>query len=121
MTFLKATATSTPRGNRGQFIQGKVTPAVRAGVEAFAQVVFDESQNLVPVKTGFLKASGAIEIVETPKTVRGEVTYSAPYAAAVEYIVFSKVGSRSYLRPALDIAREAGFALFKGQVSAAMK
>lgn len=121
MAFLRATATATPRGDRGRFIATKVTPAVRAGVQAFTQVVYDESQNLVPVKTGHLKSTGGMRIEETEKTVRGVVEYTADYALHVEYIVFSRVGSRSYLRPALDTAREAGYALFKGAVSAAMK
>lgn len=121
MAFLRATATATPRNNLGQFIQSKVTPAVVAGVKAFTQLVYDESQTNVPVKTGALKASGGMRLEATSKTVRGIVEYTAVYAAAVEYTVFSKVGSRSYLRPALDLARESGFALFKGQVSAAMK
>lgn len=121
MPSVKATATATPRGDLGRFIASRVTPAVRAGVEAFTQLVYDESQINVPVKTGFLKASGGQRIVETGKTVRGEVYYDAPYASHVEWIVFSKVGSRAYLRPALDSAREAGFALFRGQVSAALK
>ncbi len=121
MPSIRATATSTPRNDLGQFIASRVSPAVRAGVEAFTQLVYDESQINVPVKTGFLKSTGEQRIVETDKTVRGEVAYTADYASHVEYLIFSRVGSRAYLRPALDSARDAGFALFKGQVSAAMK
>ena len=58
MSFVHATATSTPRSNLGQFIASKVTPAVVAGVAAYNQAVFDESQINVPVRTGELKDSG---------------------------------------------------------------
>ncbi len=125
MAFIRATATATPRGNRGQFIQSRVTPAVRAGVVAFLGVAHEEAQANVRVKTGRLKASGTedpfpqdepggIRIIETAKTVRGELVYTAPYASFVEFRF-------SFLRSALDTARDAGMVLFRGQVSAAMK
>ncbi len=125
MAFIRAVATSTPRSSRGQFIAGKVTPAVRAGVQAFATLAHQESQSLVHVKTGRLKASGTedpfaqdepggIRIVETEKTVRAEIVYTAPYASFLEFRF-------PFLRPSLDSERDAGFALFKGQVSAGMK
>ncbi len=125
MPSIKATATATPRGWLGRFIPVKLTPALRAGVLAYAKVAHEESQALVHVKTGRLKASGTespfpedapggIRIVETDKTLRAEITYSAPYASFVEWRF-------PFLRPGMDSARDAGFALFKGGVSAAMK
>lgn len=139
MSFIHATATSTPRGNLGQFIAGRVTPAVRAGVAAFTQAIYDESQSLVRVRTGELKASGKQVITETEKRVTGHVVYDAPHAGYVEFgtgirgaesagagpysysATWPGMPAQPYLRPALDIARETGFALFKGAVSAEMK
>ena len=125
MPSIKATATATPRGWLGRFIPVKLTPALRAGVLAYAKVAHEESQALVHVKTGRLKASGTespfpedapggIRIIETDKTVRAEITYTAPYASYLEWRF-------PYLRPGMDAARDAGFALFKGQVVSSMK
>ncbi len=51
------------------------------------QPIFDESQRLVPVKTGDLKASGYLEERSSGKTVRVEVGYARggkpTYAGAV--------------------------------------
>ncbi len=120
MAFIRATATATPRGNRGQFIQSKVTPAVRAAVNAATQAVFEESQILVPVRTGFLKSTGHTEITETPKTVVGSVIYDAPYASHVEFGT-GRMGSRAYLRPALDSTREVVKEIFRSQIALGMK
>lgn len=136
MSFISAKVTSTPRNNAGQFISARVTPAIVAGVKAYTQVMFDESQNLVPVgKTGDLKASGKPVIDEGDKRVTGYVVYDAPYSQYVEFgtglrgsesagagpytynLSWPGMEARPYLRPALDAAREAGFALFKGAVS----
>ena len=139
MGFIRATATATFRSDAGRFIQGKITPAVRAGVEAFGNLVLEESQALVPVDTGELKASGSVVVVETDKTVRAEVVYSAGHAAFVEFGTGIRGASspgagpysysptwpgmvaQPYLRPALDAAREAGKALFNSQVAAAFR
>jgi len=51
------------------------------------QPIFDESQRLVPVDTGDLKASGYLEVVKSGGTVRAEVGYTRggkpKYAGAV--------------------------------------
>ena len=120
MGFIKAAATSTPRGDRGQFIQGRVTPAVVAAIKVATQVVFDESQILVPVKTGFLKSTGHTEISQTEKSVTGSVIYDAEYASHVEFGT-SRMGSRSYLRAALDTTRDTVKEVFKSQIALSMK
>lgn len=137
--FITAKVTSTPRNNIGQFVAGKATRAVRAGVAAFAQAVYEESQALVPVRTGELKASGSVVVEEKERQVVGHVVYSANHAAYVEYGTGQRgaasagagpypysptwhgMPAQPYLRPALDAARETGMALFKGAVSAEMK
>jgi hypothetical protein len=56
-------------------------------VRQMLQPVFDRSQELVPVKTGILKASGYIEVRRRHGTVVGEVGYGKggrpPYAVFV--------------------------------------
>lgn len=139
MAFIQATVKSIPRNSAGQFIASRVTPAIRAGIKAYVQVIFDESQTLVPVDTGELKESGSIVIEETERRVTGHVVYSAPHAAYVEYgtgirgaespgagpysysPTWPGMAAQPYLRPALDTAREAGLALFRGAASAEMK
>ena len=139
MSFIHATATSTFRSDIGRFIVGKITPAVRAGVEAFGNLVLEESQAIVPVDTGALKESGSVVVVETDKSVTAHVVYSASHAGYVEFGTGIRGASSAgagpyaynpswpgmvaqpYLRPALDTARDAGKALFNSQVAAAFK
>lgn len=139
MSFIHATATSTFRGDAGRFISGKITPAVRAGVEAFGQLVLQEAQAIVPVRTGELRDSGAVVVEEQDKRVVAHVVFSADHAAYVEFgtgrrgaaskgagpysysETWPGMEARPYLRPALDTAREAGKALFNSQVAAEFK
>ena len=126
MPSIRATAVATPRSqSTGQFIAIRYTPAIRAGVEAFARVAHQYSQDYVHVKTGRLKASGTeapfsedapggVVITETDKTVRADIRYTAPYASYVEWRF-------PFLRSALDAAREDGMALFRGQIAASVK
>lgn len=139
MSFIRATATSTFRSNTGQFISGRITPAVRAGVEAFAQMVLQEAQAIVPVDTGELRDSGSVVMEDGDKRVVGHVVFSAGHAGYVEFgtgirgasspgagpysysPTWHGMAAQPYLRPALDTTREAGKALFASQVSAEMK
>jgi hypothetical protein len=126
MPKITAVAKALPRSAAsGQFISQMVTPAVRAGVQAFAEVAHEESQVLVHVKTGRLKASGTespfeqdepggIKIIETERSVRAEIVYTAPYASYVEWRF-------SFLRAGLDAARERGTQAFRDQFAAYMK
>ncbi len=137
---LHATSTYTPRSTAGQFIETNVTPGVIAAVEASDQLVLQESQMLVPVDTGELKASGSVLPVEsTGKTVSGGVVYTAGHAGYVEYgtgirgasspgagpypysSTWAGMPAQPYLRPALDTAREAIRGLFRSQVALRLK
>ena len=139
MSFIHATATSTFRSGTGQFIAGKITPAVRAGVEAFGNLVLQEAQAIVPVDTGELRDSGSVTVEEGDKRVVAHVVFSAPHAAFVEFGTGQRgagspgagpysysptwpgMAAQPYLRPALDTAREAGKELFRSQVAAAFQ
>jgi hypothetical protein len=45
--------------------------------------VFNRSQILVPVDTGYLRASGSWRVYRVARSWRGEIEYTARYAAAV--------------------------------------
>lgn len=139
MSFIHATATSTFRGNLGQFVAGKITPAVRAGVKAFGEMVLQEAQAIVPVDTGELRDSGSVVMEESAKRVTAHIVFSAPYSAFLEFgtgiagasspgsgpyaynMQWPGMAARPFLRPALDSARDAGKALFASQVAAEFK
>lgn len=61
------------------------------------QVIFDESQRLVPVKTGDLKRSGHID--QSGEDV--QIVYDKDYAPFVEYGT-SKMAAQPFLRPAIE-------------------
>lgn len=69
----------------GRFIEAKIEEAVKAGVVAWANRVFETSQALVPVDTGELKASGHVEVQQVGKQVFASVTYDAEHSVYVEY------------------------------------
>lgn len=139
MSFIRATATSTFRSGTGQFIAGKITPAVIAGVTAFTQLVYEESQILVRVDKGDLKASGKVVIEVKDKQVIGHVIYDSEHAGYNEFgtgqrgaasagagpynysATWPGMAASPFLRPALDTAREAGKELFRSQVAAEFK
>lgn len=139
MSFIRATATSTFRGNLGQFISGRITPGVVDGVTKFTQIVYDESQILVPVDKGDLKASGHVVIEVKDKQVVGHVIYDSEHAAYNEYgtgiagasspgagdvsynMQWPGMPATPFLRPSLDSARDAGMSAFKGSVAAQMR
>ena len=83
--MMQATAIYRPRSSAGQFVSVRITPAVRQSVEEVTQMVFDRSQQLVPVDTGALKASGSMQIEDLDATIRGTGSYSAEYAPYVEF------------------------------------
>lgn len=101
--------------------------------------MLQEAQAIVPVDTGELRDSGAVVMEESDKRVVGHVVFSAGHAGFVEWgtgirgsespgagpWIYSStwpgMAARPFLRPSLDVARDAGRALFASQVSAAMK
>ncbi len=144
MPFIHATATSTFRGGSGQFISGRITPAVRAGVKAFTELVLEIAQQNAPVgkkDTGqpHLRDTGKVVMEETGKRVIGHVVFtsehalyiemgwgslgaSGPFAGPYDYStdIQGYIGT-GFMRSALDTARDAGKELFKSQVAAEFK
>lgn len=122
--MMRATATYTPRGEAGRFIETVIRPAAREGVRKAAAHVLDVAKGIVPVDTGALRASGYTDVKDTPRTVVGVIGFSEHYAMYVEYGT-GRAGAASagrgagpyssswpgmpakpYLRPALDITRQ---------------
>lgn len=81
-----------------------------------AAIIFAASQDLCPVDTGFLKASGGIQI--TPDDV--EIVYDAPYASFVEFGTY-KMAAQPYLRPAFDENEEAALSAIVDSVESHMR
>lgn len=140
MPRITAVARALPRSaSTGQFIQQRITPAVKAGVTAFANLVLEEAKAIVPVDTGELRDSGGVEVQETEKSVRALVVFTAEHSAYVEFgtglrgsqspgrgkgpykLSWPGMPAQPYLRPAMDSAREAGLTLFRGQIAIALK
>lgn len=115
---MHATATFTARMSTGQFIENRITPGVRASVEASGQLVVDEAKAIVHVITGQLRDSIHSVVRETEKTLIADVIADAPYASFEEFRVGGARGpSHAFLRPAMDSARQGIRELFRSQVS----
>lgn len=137
-SFLTATATYRPRSDMGQFIAAKITPAVRASVEAASKLIVDEAKSIAPVKTGALRDSISATVVDGESTVIGTISADVPYAGYVEFGVGVRgaaspgrgpypYGDRPgqvaqpYMRPALDTTRDAVRAVFASQIAIGLK
>ena len=78
-----AQCTFTPRDSG---VLARVKEGLTYGVQHGSEIVFDRSQEIVPVRTGELKASGHVFAPEdTGSKIVGGVGYSAPWAAFNEY------------------------------------
>ena len=78
-----AQCTFTPRDSG---VLARVKEGLTYGVQHGSEIVFDRSQEIVPVRTGELKASGHVFAPEdTGSKIVGGVGYAADYAAFVEY------------------------------------
>jgi hypothetical protein len=136
---MNARSTYAPRSSTGQFIQANITPAITASVMAASQLVFDESQRLVHVRSGELKGSARMVINPTDKTVVGNVVYDSEHAAYNEFGT-GRRGAESpeagpypydpnwpgmapipYLRPALDTTRQAVLGVFGSMISQGLR
>ncbi len=134
--MIKATGRFTPRGDFGRFIEVKIMPGVKAGVEEWSKGVFELSQDLVPVDTGDLKASGSIiPVDETGKSINSGVQYTMPYAGYVEFgtgirgaasegagkgpysSTWPGMQAQPYLRPAYEEMREKANPIVKDAIS----
>ena len=106
MGMVKATATWTPRGDLGRFVEVVATPAAMEAAEAGANKMLSRAQELVHVVSGRLRDSGYVEVEQTAKTVVASVVFDTPYAAIEEFRgPAAGYTTHAYLRPALDESR----------------
>lgn len=106
-------------------------PKLIAGATVGANAVLEISQELVPVDTGELKASGSTRVEWVGTKVTGYITYGAYYAAYVEFgtgrrgaasagagpypykASWPGMAAQPYMRPALDLGRDQGLTAFQ--------
>lgn len=82
-------------------IARNLNSSAREVVEELANDALARSQEIVPVDTGWLKATGAVGMPDN--TARAIVAYEAEYAAYVELGTY-KMGARPYLLPSVQTA-----------------
>jgi hypothetical protein len=66
-------------------VEALIVPKLQAGVFDAANIVLEESRNLVPVDTGELASSGGFTVEWKGQQVVGNVEYSAGHAAYNEF------------------------------------
>lgn len=112
-------------------LEARLVPMLVAGAQNAAAAVQAESQAIVPVDTGALKGSASTSTEWTGRKVSAYVTYSAFYAAYVEFGTGRRgaesagagpyaykqswpgMAAQPYLRPALDNCRQQILDAFK--------
>jgi HK97 gp10 family phage protein len=117
---ISAKATFRPRNDLGRFVEVKISPAVRASVQAGCQLIQDAAQHYAPVRTGALRDSITTEIDDSGKTIIGRVSPHVPYAEFLEYGTVH-MSPRPFMRPAFDENRGAIEDLFRHNVALALE
>lgn len=130
---LSATAKFTPRDDLGRFVEARITPGVRASVEAACKLIEGDAKALCPVDTGALQASITTTIDDSGKTIIGRVGTDLYYAPYVEF-GYGRRGAASagagpgpygdrpgaaaqpFMRPAVDNNRSAVLDIFRSQL-----
>lgn len=123
----------------GRFIAAKIEEAVGAGVVNWANRVFETSQQLVPVDTGELKASGHVDVSQVGKQVFASIVYDAEHSVYVEFGTGQRgaaspgagdgpynpnwkgMPAQPYLRPAFDEHRDEVTDVVAATITAAIK
>ena len=121
---IMASARFTPRSDSGRFIEAVIVPAARRACQDVGQIILAEAQEIVPVDTGELRASGVAEVRDGDKTVIADVSFNAAHAVFVEYGTGRRgaaspgagpypynpdwpgMPAQPYLRPALEKVRQ---------------
>ena len=78
-------ANSPCRAGQWSAVEARLVPLLVAAAKKAAAPVFAESQTLVHVRSGELRASGAVTTEWTGRRVSAFIAYSAPYAAYNEF------------------------------------
>lgn len=127
--MISARAIFRPRGDAGQFIDAKITPGVRASVQAFCDTVQQAAKGYAPVLTGDLVSKIDVEINDSGKTVVGRVVSRSDHGGFVEFGTGQRgdpsvphrqdwpgMYPQPYMRPAFDENRGSAIDLFAGNL-----
>jgi HK97 gp10 family phage protein len=82
---ISAKATFVPRNDLGQFVEVRVTPAVRMGGDEVAERLEQRQKDLCPVRSGELRDSITTTVQQLPRTIRWSVGPNKEYAEYVEF------------------------------------
>jgi HK97 gp10 family phage protein len=84
--MISATAIFRPRGDLGRFVEAKISPALRKGIEDGCVLIEQRAKEKCPVDTGLLQSRITHKVEELAKTIRGRVFVDdVHYAAYVEF------------------------------------
>jgi hypothetical protein len=104
-------ANSTFRAGDFSRLEALLVPRLLKGAQAGADAVLAISQERVPVDTGKLKASGGTSVEWVGHKVSGYISYSAPYAAYVEFGIRQRGAAGEWAGP-YSYSEGKGFAGF---------
>ncbi len=123
----------------GRFVQATIDEAVLQAVTDWANLVFQTSQELVPVDTGELKASGRFEVAVTGKSFTAAIVYDSDHAVYVEFGTgirgaasagagdgpynpnWPGMPAQPYLRPAFDQHRDEAESMTRETIAVALR
>lgn len=136
MSF-SATATATPGNMSG--VLAKIKQAVQISVDLACEIVVEEAKALVPVRTGELRDSIGFQTEEADGKIIGTVSATSPHAGYVEYgtgqrgaaspgrgpypysATWKGMPAQPFMRPAVDMARDAVKEVFVDNVRLALR
>jgi HK97 gp10 family phage protein len=133
----RATATALPV--RTSVAVAKIKAAVQLSVEQACQIITEEAQAIVPVRTGALRDSIGWSTEEQGQKIIGTVSAKMPYAGFVEWgtgrrgaesagagpysytMSWPGMAAQPYMRPSVDAARAAVKGVFVDNVRLALR
>lgn len=132
--MIRASARFLPRDDLGRFVESRITPAVRASVQASCDLIKTSAQGYAPVRTGALRDSIMTELIESQYSIRGRVGPHVDYADYVEYGTGQRgdpsvahrpdwpgMAAQPYMRPALDENKGSVRDLFSSLIAASLE
>jgi HK97 gp10 family phage protein len=120
-------------------VMGKIRAAVQLSVEQACEIITEEAQAIVPVKTGALRESIGWTTDEQSGMIVGTVSAKVPYAGYIEFgtgrrgaaspgagpypytMTWPGMVAQPFMRPSVDTARESVKQVFIDNVALALK
>jgi HK97 gp10 family phage protein len=132
-------ASATALSDRSAIVSAKIRAAVRQSVEQACDLIKEEAQAIVPVRTGALRDSIGWSVADEDPIIVGTVSATMPYAGYVEWgtgrrgaespghgpypytMTWPGMVAQPYMRPAVDTARGEIKGLLVSNVQMALK